>query len=162
MVVQALLCIIGTQAGRLDHSHSHQQHQLSGGGGEQHHLATAAHQQSTNKQPQAFQRANLIREGRKIEVLHSTLYGQDFFDSLKLLPLEHNFFYRFLIFRCREELTSQKQSLTRPQVCEINRQRNAEIGKKFEIVLLVGKRCILKEVEVDSLVKEPILECTHK
>ena len=25
-----------------------------------------------------------------------------------------------------------------------------------------GKRCILKEVEVDSLTKEPILECTHK
>jgi hypothetical protein len=70
MPVQALLCIIGTQAGRLDHSHSHQQHQVSGGGGEQHHPVTAAHQQSTNKQPQAFQRANLIREGRKIEVFH--------------------------------------------------------------------------------------------
>ena len=25
-----------------------------------------------------------------------------------------------------------------------------------------GKRCILKEVEVDTLNKEPILECTHK
>ena len=25
-----------------------------------------------------------------------------------------------------------------------------------------GKRCILKEVEVDSLNKEPILECTHQ
>jgi hypothetical protein len=69
MAVQALLCIIGTQAGRLDHSHSHQQHHLSEVV-EQHHPATAAHQQSTNKQPQAFQRANLLREGRKIEVFH--------------------------------------------------------------------------------------------
>ena len=25
-----------------------------------------------------------------------------------------------------------------------------------------GKRCILKEVEVDTLNKEPILKCTHK
>jgi hypothetical protein len=30
------------------------------------------------------------------------------------------------------------------------------------IILLAGKRCILKEVEVDTLNKEPILECTHK
>ncbi len=67
--MQALLCIIGTQAGRLDHSHSHQQHHLAEVG-EQHHPVTAAHQQATNKQPQAFQRANLIREGRKIEVFH--------------------------------------------------------------------------------------------
>ena len=25
-----------------------------------------------------------------------------------------------------------------------------------------GKRCIVKEVEVDTLKKEPILQCTHK
>jgi len=68
--VQALLCILGAYGERLDHSHQHPP--TAPGSGEDQQPTTAARIQQL-----AFQRANLLREGKKIEVLHISFLNPD-------------------------------------------------------------------------------------